>query len=227
MAAYAGESGRRPAAIIFDLDGTLVDSATGIEACLREVSGRLGRGRVSRDRVRALISRGVGELVGESLASPDPETNRADVVAFRAAYAGRRTEVSELFAGVAEGLAALRAADHLLGVCTNKPQYLTERVLADTGIASVFRAVVGGDTATRSKPDPLHLADVARLLDVPLDDCVLVGDSEVDAAAAAAAGIPFAFVTWGYAMGGPIETAHRFDSFERLVAWLAGSEEAP
>jgi phosphoglycolate phosphatase len=204
-------------AIIFDLDGTLVDSATGIAECLADVSRTLGRGHVTVEKVRRLVSRGVSDLVSSCLATPEEVAIASDVAAFRAVYGSRATAANELFPGVAEGLAELADAGIPLGICTNKPQHLAERVLRDTGIAPFFSTVVGGDATPHPKPRPGHLHDVARGMSCRVEDCILVGDSEVDGDAAAAAGIPFVFVTYGYAIGTDVPCTTRFDAFPAFV----------
>lgn len=210
-------------AVVFDLDGTLVDSATGIAECLNVVARRRDRPPVSVGRVRELVSRGALELVGASLGSPSREQAETDLREFREVYAGRRSSPRELYDGVAAGLAALSRTSLRLGLCTNKPQALTERVLHDTGIAGFFQAVVGGDAVKTAKPDAGHLAEVARRLDLPLAATALVGDSEVDSAAAAAAGIPFVLVGYGYALGASVPCQRQAADFTAVVRLLAAT----
>jgi|GEM_PF-272318 len=205
----------RLTALIFDLDGTLIDSAAGIASCLDQISQDRGQGPVSPQQVRRLVSRGAAELVSSCLNSTDAD---ADLKRFRALYGQRRTTRAELYDGVFDGVTRLAGLGLPLGICTNKPQHLTDRILDDVGLAFCFQAVVGGDAASGHKPDPAHLAEVSRRLKLPLSGSALVGDSEVDEAAARAASLPFLFVSYGYVMEQCRDFCRSFDDFPALLA---------
>jgi phosphoglycolate phosphatase len=210
--------------IIFDLDGTLVDSST---ICVEILTGMLrerGYDQVIDPRyARQFMSRGgtqmVTGLLGE--ACQDPETDLAD---FRRRYASTATPREALYPGVAGGIANLSKAGFKLSICSNKPQNLCDQVLEDTGLASWFDVVVGGGPGLRPKPEPDLLEATLKSLRSSPGECLFVGDSELDHQIAEAACIPFLFVTYGYAQPGwdaPAEGS--FDCFERLVnSVLAG-----
>lgn len=188
--------------VIFDLDGTLVDSCAVCVDILSEI--RVERGAMAPiDRIgaRAYMSRGGQDMVAGLLGTAciDPA---ADLIDFRARYQRRHTPADTLFPGVAAGLTQLRAAGLVLSICSNKPQELCEKVLADTGLAAHFAVVVGGRPGLRPKPAPDLLLAVLGELGTTPDACLFVGDSELDHAVATAARMPFHFMTYGYAEAG-------------------------
>ena len=204
-------------ALIFDLDGTLIDSAVGIAACLDRIAQERGAAPVTVETVCRLISKGALELVGQSLGSADPE---ADLTLFRKILAARITDPAELYPGVAKAIRHFAKAGVTMGICSNKPQHLTLRTLEDVGLTDCFGAIVGGDAASGHKPDPAHLDEVCRLLGLSRDGCLLIGDSEVDQAAARAAGMPFLFADYGYALEGCSDYCRRYGDFPALAADL-------
>ncbi len=204
--------------IIFDLDGTLVDSCAVCVDILSEILVERGSVRVI-DPVgaRTYMSRGgldmVSGLLGDACSDP-----AADLADFRARYQVRRTPEDTLFPGVADGLAQLREAGLTLSICSNKPQALCEKVLADTGLAEHFVVVVGGQAGLRPKPAPDLLQAVLDRIDHPPEACLFVGDSELDHAVAVAANMPFHFMTYGYAEPGwVLEQGSAFDCFPTMT----------
>jgi 2-phosphoglycolate phosphatase len=198
---------------MFDLDGTLADSAPSIALALNRL--REARGLVAWPvaRFRPWVSRGAAALVGAALELDTPAS--ADVIAaFRETYSALRGSADDLYPGVAEALAQLRGVGAILGVCTNKPQRLSEKVLAESGIAGHFAAVVGGDAVERPKPHPAHLLQTLAAMRCVGMPFTFVGDSSVDADAADAVGARFFWASWGYAdaddlgqRGTPLESA--------------------
>lgn len=185
-------------AAIFDLDGTLVDSAPAIASALAHL--RVGHDQPTPDvaQVRNWVGMGARALVGRALGR-DGDASDAEVASFRAAYATRPGTQADLYPGIVGALNALRDAGITLGVCTNKPQALSEQVLAVTGIASYFTAVVGGDAVPRAKPDGSHVLHTLASMDCSGRPFHFVGDTSVDAAAARASGGEFLWASWGYA----------------------------
>lgn len=185
--------------VIFDLDGTLVDSCSVCVQILGEMLVERGSDHtIDPVTARPWMSLGGAPMVAALLgpACVDPER---DILEFRARYRETMTPPTALFAGVAEGLARFRNAGFSLSICSNKPQDLCEQVLRDTGIAGMFGAVVGLRSGLRPKPEmDLLQATLDTLRAVP-SDCLYVGDSEVDHAVAAKAGMPFVFMSYGYA----------------------------
>ena len=204
--------------VIFDLDGTLVDSCAVCVDILSEILVERGSLQ-SIDPVgaRTYMSRGGLDMVSGLLgdACRDPVADLAD---FRARYQVRQTPVDTLFSGVSEGLAQLRAAGLTLSICSNKPQSLCEKVLADTGLADHFTVVVGGQAGLRPKPAPDLLHALLNRIDHPPEACLFVGDSELDHAVALSAGIPFHFLSYGYAEPGwTLTQGTAFDCFRSMT----------
>jgi len=182
---------------VFDLDGTLVDSAPAIHRALALMCHRRGLPAPALADVQGQVSLGVARLVAHALRL-DGVASTEDITAFRACYALHTGTADDLYAGIPKALAQLHAAGVVMGVCTNKPQALAERVLQDTGIARYFTAVVGGDTTPAPKPDAAHLQHTLRRMGCSGQPCHFIGDSSVDARVAAACGARFLWASWGY-----------------------------
>lgn len=187
-----------PPVVVFDLDGTLADSAPSIALALNRLREHRGLTPWPVARFRPWVSRGAPALVGAALDLGMP-ADADDVAAFREVYAALPGSVDDLYPGIAEALSRLREAGAVLGVCTNKPQRLSEKVLADSGIAQHFATVVGGDAVARAKPHPAHLRQTLAAMRCEGLPFAFVGDSSVDADAADAAGARFFWASWGYA----------------------------
>lgn len=216
--------------VIFDLDGTLVDSC---RACMTIVEQMLAdRGvprRLDERRARTLISRGgkplVRGLMGDACLDAD-----ADLAEFRSRYAHSRTPETDLYPQVRQGLEQLVQAGLSLAICTNKPQNLCDSVLRDTGIAPLFDCVVGGREGLRAKPEPDLLGLALDRLGASASQCLFVGDSEVDHEVAHALAMPFLFAAWGYAQEGwdphPSPRFRTFGDVTRAIIALLEPEDA-
>jgi len=219
-------------AVIFDLDGTLVDSVPDIHAAVAAFLGERGHAPLDLATVTGFVGNGVPVLLERVLCAVgerhDAAAIRSAEPRFLAIYGAAPSALSRLFPGVAEALATLAAAGFRLGVCTNKPAAPTHQVLADFGIDSRFAAVVGGDSLPQRKPDPAPLRHTAGLLGVEMTEVIYVGDSEVDSATARAAGVRFLLFTEGYRKTPVEELPHhaRFDNFARLPALLRDLQSA-
>jgi phosphoglycolate phosphatase len=182
-------------AVIFDLDGTLVDSLDDISGALARALGDAGLPPAPRDAVRRWIGGGARNLIAQAVA-PD----RVDEVlaSFRRHYDAAPAARTTLFPGVAELLDELARAGIALAVLSNKPHDLTVQI-ADVLLAAwPFRAVVGHRSGAPLKPDPAAALELSRLLGVPPPECALVGDASSDIATARAAGMRPIAVTWGF-----------------------------
>lgn len=205
-------------AVLFDLDGTLVDSAPDIHAGVNAVLGEEGVPDLPFATVRGFIGGGVPVLMDRVIAATGlPALRHADLCArFIARYEHDPGELTRPYDGAE---AALDALAHLpLGLCTNKPEGPTRSLLSALGWADRFRVIVGGDTLAVRKPDPAPLVEaIARIGGGPV---LFVGDSEVDAATAHAAGVPFLLFTGGYRSTPVAELPHRaaFDDWAGLPA---------
>ncbi|MBD3763259.1 MAG: phosphoglycolate phosphatase [Rhodobacterales bacterium] len=198
-------------AVIFDLDGTLIDSAPDIHAGVNRMLQEVGADTLDYPTVKGFIGNGVPKLIERVMAARDLPQTHADLVAiFLRHYNADPATLTTLFPNVRSILDALRAEGAALGICTNKPEGPTRDILAAFGLTDHFTVVVGGDTLPVHKPDPtpLHHAVTALGRDVVL----YVGDSEVDAATAAATPYPFALFTEGYRKA-PLDSLHHHASF--------------
>lgn len=197
---------------VFDLDGTLVDSAGQCEAIIDAM--RVDRG-LAEPVPLALCKQYAGikgevmvpALLGE--AAREPVTDLAE---FRERYAEMKTTPGALYPGIVEGLEQLRASGVRLTICSAKPHRLVERVTEDTGIDRFFAAMVGGDLAATCKPDPAHYDATLKAVGGTRTSSLLVGDSATDHRLANNAGVPFVFVTYGYSrpeegLSGEVEVA--------------------
>lgn len=207
--------------LIFDLDGTLIDSLPDIHAAVNRLLAEAQAAPLPLPLVRSFIGDGPEVLIRRVIGAVGTAPERladwhARFLAIYTADPASRTVVAE---GVAPALARLRAGGWRLGICTNKPPTPTAAVLAALGLADLFDAVVAGPVEGRQKPDPAPLLHAAALLGT--GDAVYIGDSEIDAEAARGAGLPFGFYTGGYARAPAEPQAFRFDHFADLPDLLA------
>ena len=187
------------AALLFDLDGTLVDSLPDLQSALNDMLRGFGCRQLTAAEVREMIGDGSHTLVERALATTGAVAD-FDVAhrQFRAFYQAAPTRLSRLYPGVNETLTTLRASGARLALCTNKPQTATMAVLEGFGLASHFDAVLGGDAVPFKKPDPRHLLAAVERLGAATSETVMIGDNENDYAAARAAGIPIVLMRYGY-----------------------------
>lgn len=196
--------------IIFDLDGTLLDSAPDIQATANTVLTQRGLPPVTLAQTRSFIGSGAGAFVDRMIAAVGLRTDQAGrdriEAEFIAIYESAHA-LTRIYPGVVAALDRLARAGWRLGLCTNKPMGPTRAVLEHFGLSAHFAAVAGGDTLPVRKPDPAPLHHVHAALGG--GPAVYVGDSEVDAQTALAAGIPFALFTEGYRHGALSEIPHQ------------------
>lgn len=200
---------RTPQAVVFDLDGTLVETAADLHLVLAEILAEAGLQAPSPAAVRAMIGDGARMLVRRALAAighpfTPPELDRL-YDRFRERYAEEPCRASRAYPGAVELLQALRAGGVRLGLCTNKPQAATLGLMAALDLLEPFSAVVGGDITAMRKPDPGHLAATLDVLGVPPRDAVMVGDSRNDLLTARGLGVPCVLVSFGYSNVDPRE----------------------
>lgn len=207
-------------AVIFDLDGTLIDSVGDIHAALNVMLASRGAGPLDMETVRGFIGKGSSNLVMRCLHALDlpcgPDDHAAALDDFITIYTAGSANHTRLFDGVPAALARLQDQGCRLAICTNKPLQPTRVVLEQFELAGFFDAVVGGDQLPTRKPDPDMLYHALALLDAPT--CLFVGDSEIDRETAQAASQDFALFTKGYRKTSvaALNPRYHFDNFAAL-----------
>ena len=192
----------RPAAVVFDLDGTLIDSRPDLALAVNRMRGELALPALPEAAIGAMIGEGARVLVDRALADAPSEVPRPQALAsFLTHYATVCTVATRAYDGVEE-LLTLCHRRWPLALLTNKPIAMTVEIVEHLRWARYFRFLVGGDSLPFRKPDGRGLAHLAQALEVAVERVVLVGDSRIDAETANAAGAAFVWVEWGYAAAG-------------------------
>ncbi len=186
--------------VIFDLDGTLIDSVADLAHAVNGALADLGAAPLTVQAVRAMIGDGTSRLIERALAARGlARANLADAHRrFLRRYAADPVRSTSVYPGVHAALTRLRERSLRLAVCTNKTADLTATILARLELAPFFTAVIGGDSLPFHKPDPRVLQALLARCSAQPHDALMVGDSEVDAAAAQGAGIPLVLMRYGY-----------------------------
>lgn len=191
----------RIGAVIFDLDGTLVDSSPDIAFALNRAFVGLGCRELLPGEVLRLLGGGPKALVLSALQLLEVELSEQHIEQilelYLTEYASNATRNTTFFADAAEVLPLLRQRGIMLGICTNKRTAIAQRVLSHLRVGELFGAVVGGDIVPYPKPDPSHLLTTLSSLGIGRDECLYVGDTDIDARTAEEAEIRYAHVAWG------------------------------
>jgi phosphoglycolate phosphatase len=187
-------------AILLDLDGTLVDSAPELTHAVNGALGPMGRRTLGIDEIRTMIGNGIPVLTGRALAATggDPGGTKTEAVIDEVRRIYDSQPLPALYDGVTETLTRLHGSGFKLVVCTNKPETSARKLLAGLGLDHLLTDIAGGDRFENRKPHPDHLLEPLKALSIGVHAAVMVGDSDVDASAAKAAGIPFIGVAYGY-----------------------------
>lgn len=209
-----------PCPVVFDLDGTLIDSAPDIHACVNAVLRDYRITPLTLDQVRSFIGGGV-DLLWQKIMSArriDIDTKRELLAAFMVRYE-KATALTQLYPNVEDALGILADRGHPLGICTNKPMRSTENILNHFNIRSIFGTVIGGDSLPQKKPDPAPLYAAFKELGANTENPkgIFVGDSEFDAKTAAAIPVPFLLYTRGYRHT-PVEDLPHHANFDDFAA---------
>ena len=196
-------------AIVIDLDGTLLHTAPELAESANRMLRDMGRAPVSQELLMSYIGNGIAWLVkraltGDMHAEPEAALYEEALPIFEKHYTALLLE-SKPFAGVVEGLDAMKAAGYRLGCITNKVARYTEPLLKGTGLAAYFELVLSGDSLPEKKPHPMPLLHSAKFFNAPIQQVLLIGDSLNDAVAARAAGCPVFCVPYGYNHGEPVD----------------------
>ena len=193
--------------ILFDLDGTLVDTAPDLMHAHNHVMKKFGYPTKSTEQIRNLVGQGAGAMLGRSIWGQakkefskvnDEKVKKEMVSEFVDFYGKNIINESTLINGVKEFLKWCKKKNISMAVCTNKQEYLSNDLLKKIGIYDYFEYVAGSDTFDYCKPDPRHLTTVVEILDGDLKKTMMIGDSETDANAAKAAEIPMILLEDGY-----------------------------
>lgn len=213
--------------IVFDLDGTLVDSAEDLRAALNRLLVEEGRRELSRAEIMEMVGDGAPKLVQRGFAATGAAFPEADILPYRRRfldfYEADIAVHTRPYPGVPETLDTLAALGWRFAVCTNKPQAATEAVLAALGMTARFDAVIGGDAVENRKPHGDHVRAVLNAAAFANGRAVMVGDSENDIVSGRAAGLPTIAVSYGFGAPSLADAGadHTIDRFEDIMAVLA------
>ena len=211
------------AGVIFDLDGTLVESAPAIRDIANAFMAKRGLAPLDLAETRRAVGNGATRFLERVLTARgafDAATFADDYEVFHGLYAAAPPEANVPMPGSIAAMETLMRAGHRLALCTNKPMAPTAQIVDALGWREFLSVVVAGDSLPERKPHPAPLLKAADDLGEPV--AIYVGDSEVDAACALAAGLPFVLFTGGYLNGDlPAEPAARFSDFAELPAIVA------
>ena len=187
--------------VIFDLDGTLIDSRQDLADSVNALLVELGAAPLPLDAVTAMVGEGAAVLVRRALtASGLPADTPHALERFLAHYDARLTTHTRPYAGIAEALGELQAHGLGLAVLTNKPQRATETILERLDLARWFFQAIGGDTPAGRKPEPAGLLSIARLAKVDAFEALMVGDSAIDLRTAHRAGSAICLARYGFGL---------------------------
>jgi phosphoglycolate phosphatase len=189
-------------ALIWDLDGTLVDSAPDLASALNTILDMRGFATHSISTVRGMIGNGVPKLVERGFNAIgirlDADQLNELVTLFVREYTDCATDSTRPYPQVEETLQQLSKMNIPMGVCTNKPEAISRQILEGLGLSKYFSSIIGGDTTSARKPDPLPLLTCLQELVAKPSSSLMIGDSAVDVNTARAAKVKIAIVPWGY-----------------------------
>ncbi len=212
--------------LLFDLDGTLVDSVPDLAGALNKMLLTLGYETYSEDTIRSWVGNGALVLVKRALCGTQADKSIDDDIlqvaldVFLKSYKQNLCNKTTLYPNVKQTLYSLKQKGFLLTIVTNKPEEFIQPLLSSLGIAEMFEICVGADTLKRKKPDPLPLIHISKLLDLSVDECVMIGDSKNDILAAKACQMDSIGVNYGYNYDESIlvyEPNYVIDDFSELL----------
>ena len=217
--------------VLFDLDGTLIDTAPDLMNAHNHVMKKFGYETRSTDEIRNLVGKGAASMIGRSMWNQaknelkkinDEEIKSLMVKEFIDYYGKNIANESKLIKGVSKFLVWCKSNNISMAVCTNKTEHLAIDLLKQIKIYDYFEYVAGYNTFEYCKPDPRHLTSVVEILQGDIKKTIMVGDSETDAESAKAANMPFILVEGGYTDKNPDEIYHNhlvkdFINLEKLV----------
>lgn len=217
--------------LVFDLDGTLIDTAPDLHAALNHALSQKRLSPVPLERVRMMIGDGAKAMIRKGLSHHGVEIDESAIdhtlwPAFLEYYIAHITDRSQPFEDCVSSLDAFRASGATLSVCTNKAQRLAEAVLNGLDLTSYFAAIVGGDALPVKKPDGGHIVETVRQAKGSLERAIMIGDAWTDEKAARNAGLPFVFVSFGYGTLSaepyePLQSISHWREMSQAIAALA------
>ena len=216
-----------PKAVLFDLDGTLLDSAPDMLATVNLMRASRGAGPMALDALRPHVSKGARAMVAAAFPDADAAERDTWIPEFLAIYETELGRHGAVFDGVDAMLGALEDAGTVWGIVTNKPEYLARPLIPILGWDKRCAVLIGGDTLPRRKPDPLPLTVAAKRIGIAPAECVYVGDDERDIAAARAAGMPSVVALWGYRLAEDDPVAWLGDAMVELPGALCAAAAWP
>ena len=218
--------------VLFDLDGTLVDTAPDLMRAHNHVMKKFGYPTKSTEEIRNLVGKGAGAMIGRSIWGQakkefskveDEKIKKEMIKEFVDFYGKNIVNESTLINGVIEFLKWCKDQSISMAVCTNKQEYLSNDLLKKIGIYNYFEYVAGSDTFDYCKPDPRHLTTVVEILGGDITKTIMIGDSETDANAARSAEIPIILLEDGYTEKNKDEIYHNhlikdFIGIEKIIS---------
>ena len=216
-----------PRAVLFDLDGTLLDSAPDMLAAINAMRATRGLPEMALEALRPHVSKGARAMLAAGFAQADAAQCEAWVPEFLRQYEHELGRHGGAFDGIETMLAQLDAAGCTWGIVTNKPEYLAARLLPMLGWQTRCAVLIGGDSLPARKPDPLPLIVAAQRIGVPPAQCVYVGDDERDIIAARAAAMPSVVALWGYRLNADDPLAWQGDVLADTPAHLCSPSAWP
>ncbi len=191
--------------VVYDLDGTLVDTLQDITNAANHMLSRLKAPLLTPDCVRRFVGRGIQQLVAECLNTDDPQRIQEGLAIYRAHYHQHLVDHSRLYPGTRDILEHFRS--RVQAVITNKPNPYSRELLTALGVANYFLDIIGGDTPYPRKPDPTSLHSMMERVDATPEETLLVGDSPIDIETGHRAGVLTVTVSHGLADAGELATA--------------------
>ena len=211
--------------LIFDLDGTLVDSKLDLAQAVNATRSHMGMSPLDNERVYSYVGNGAPVLIRRAMGAQatEPEVQEA-LEFFLEYYREHYLDYTTLYPGVREALDRLRAAGKRMAVLTNKPVRISRAILEGLGVAGHFFQIYGGNSFDLKKPAPVGVAALIKETGIPADRCLMIGDSSVDIQTARNAGVASCGVTYGFQPETLADPApdRLVDRLEELADWLLG-----
>lgn len=213
--------------LLFDLDGTLVDSVPDLALAVNQTLVQLGMSTFSQDVIRGWVGNGANILVQRALSGKAEVSTGLDkmlieraLAIFYQAYQIHNCNETQLYPNVIDTLTKLKKTGYRLAIITNKPERFIEPIINGLALNGLFELIIGGDTLNKRKPDPLPLHYACQQLSVNVEQCVMIGDSKNDILAAKAADMQSIALTYGYNYGEDISKYQPeavIDNFDDLL----------